>query len=44
MTSDNGKHTLTIEEADEKDESSYTIRFQEGAESTAKLTVKGKCI
>lgn len=41
MTSDNGKHTLVVEDGTEKDEGPYTIRFAEGAESTAKLTVKG---
>ena len=42
IQSTNGTHTLTIEEAKSDDIAEYTIRFDEGAESTAKLDIHGK--
>ena len=40
MTSDNGKHTLVIDDGEVKDVGAYTVKFKE-AESTANLTLKG---
>lgn len=40
MTSDNGSHTLTVDEAEGKDVGEYTVKF-DGAVSTAKLIIKG---
>ena len=45
MTSDNGRHTLVIDECEiEKDEGEYTVKFNKDLKlkSTAKLTIKGK--
>ena len=43
MTSDNGKHTLVIDECEvDKDEGAYTVKFNKELKSTAKLTIKGK--
>ncbi len=41
MTSEVGKYSLTINDADDKDEDEYTVKFKETT-STANLTVKGK--
>ena len=42
IQSSNGTHTLTIEEAVPEDIGSYTVSFEEGAESTGKLDIHGK--
>ena len=45
MTSDNGKHTLIIDECEaEKDEGEYTVKFNKELKSTAKLTIKGTSV
>ncbi len=42
MTSDNGKHTLVIDECEiEKDEGEYTVKFNKTLKSSAKLMIKG---
>ena len=43
MTSDNGKHTLVVDECQiDKDEGEYTVKFNKELKSTAKLLIKGK--
>ena len=45
MTSDNGRHTLVIDDCEiAKDEGEYTVKFNKDLKlkSTAKLTIKGK--
>ena len=42
IQSKNGTHSLTIESAHAEDIGPYTIKFEEGAESTGKLNINGE--